>query len=87
MKYLITDNELYAYANGGMSTQEMHKLEMKAAKTNQLDLLLAVSIANYAIQKEEAETLWGKDEIEVFETSSSADRIAAFVDKKNTNKK
>ena len=86
MRYLITDEELYAYANGDMSTQEMHELEKKAANTHQLDLLLAASMANYAIQKEEAEALWGKDEIEVFDESTSAGRIAACVEIKPSKK-
>lgn len=88
MKYLITDDELYAYANGCMSTNEMHELEVKAAQTHQLDLLLAVSMANYAIQKDEAELLWGKDEIDVFEDDQmQINRVAAFVDINGKGKK
>lgn len=88
MKYLITDEELYAYANGCMNTNEMHALEVKAAQTRQLDLLLAVSMANYAIQKDEAEALWGKDEVEVFDNDQlQTSRIAAFVDINNKEKK
>lgn len=88
MKYLITDDELYVYANGCMSTNEMHELEVKAAQTHQLDLLLAVSMANYAIQKDEAELLWGKDEIDVFEDDQmQINRVAAFVDINGKGKK
>lgn len=88
MKYLITDDELYAYANGGMSISEMHELEVKAAQTQQLDLLLAVLLANYAIQKDEAEALWGKDEIDVFDDDQTQiNRVAAFVDINGKGKK
>lgn len=77
MKYLITDEELCAYADGTMDADEMHALEVKASKTGQTDLLLAVVMANYAIQKDEAEALWGKDTIEVFENASGYGRMAA----------
>lgn len=64
MKKLITDDELTAYARGLMSPDESRTLERKAAQTGQADLLLAVAIAQDAIDKDLYRQYWGDDPLE-----------------------
>lgn len=48
MKYLITDYELLDYISGAMSPEDRMKLEEKALRTGQSDLLLHAELADYA---------------------------------------
>jgi hypothetical protein len=90
MKYIITDDELAAYAEGTLSDAESRALEKKAIETGQTDLLLSVVIAQSAIDKELVEEYWGTDSSCDQWKSKPSYRAAAFIDeemmKKNNSK-
>lgn len=58
-KYLITDAELEAYAEGSLSPEEKRELEHRAVSTSQSALLLNVSIAHNACFDDDLDDLIG----------------------------
>ena len=59
-KYLITDTELEAYAEGSLSPQEKKELERRAVRTGQADLLLNSVLAHNACLDDDLDDLIGE---------------------------
>ena len=58
-KYLITDAELEAYAEGSLPTEEKIELERRALRTGQADLLLNTVLAHNACFDDDLDDLIG----------------------------
>lgn len=80
MKFILSDDELTAYASGTMSEEASRALERKAVETGQTDLLLSVIVAQSGIDKELAIELWGEDSLNDLWHSEQEFRAAAYID-------
>lgn len=58
-KYLITDAELEAYAEGSLTTEEKKELERRALRTGQTSLLLNVKLAHNACFDDDLDDIIG----------------------------